>query len=131
MIFLYVKFDTRFVYIGGIQSSVMTSSNQLIPKEDFSQDWRKFLAKTGVKSLTISGQGFVSDKLPKELFARLYSALAKGTELECRIEEIVSDSAYLTASGQFFLTQLNKNDAINAPIQYNFSLQSSGEVKFS
>lgn len=131
MIFLYVKFDDRFVYIGGIQSSVFSASNTPIPSEDYSQDWATFLDKTGVKSLTISSNGFVTEKLPKELFVRFYNSVAKGTKLECRLEEIINDNSYITVTGQFILTELNKSDSVNEPLAYNFSLQSSGSISFS
>lgn len=129
MILLYIQFDKVFTYVGGMKSTSMSFSRNLIKSQDHSQDWDVILEQTGRKSFSVSGNGVLSDNLPKELFVRLINAFDQGVKLRCRIEELISNNNFLTLEGDFFISQFQKSDSIESPIEFNISLMSTGLVK--
>lgn len=131
MILLYIKFDKVYTYVGGIRSTAFSFDRSLIKSQDFSQDWDVILEGTGRKSFTLSGNGVLSDRLPKELFVRLINSIDNGLKLPCRIEELVSKDNFITLEGDFIVSKFSKQDSITDPINFSIELMSTGLVKAS
>lgn len=129
MLLVYINFSsTVFTLFGGLNGTSVEFNRTLIESENFSQDWREILPKTGKKMLDVSGSGVVDPDVPKELFVRLLQATQDGTPLKIRM---IRESDNLTIEGDFLISSYSLNDAVDTSLNFSITLNSTGQVTFS
>lgn len=114
--------DSDYSTAGGFQSNSMDFTVSLIDvTEKGSDENRTILNERGIKSTSISGEGFLENtQLAKDLETNLFNQ-------KLRWFRMVRDDG-ATFTGLFKITAYNLSGSYDDALNFSFTLESSGEV---
>lgn len=115
-----------FTVIGGLRTTSITINGA--PVDVTTKDsapWRKLLADTGIKSVSISGAGIFQD----DAIIALIRTACLGQELNNF--QVVNGSTGDIYEGAFQVTNFSENAPHDNAVDFSISLESSGAITFT
>lgn len=115
-----------YIDVGGLRTKEMKFANEAVDTTNDDDDGvRSLLEGGGIRGLDITGSGiFVNDAA----FAVVEAAARADTHLNFRITLPGVDVEY---TGAFMIAEFTITGEYNGAVQYNISLQSSGDITIS
>ena len=122
---LYIQFiPNLWTLCAGIKSISPTLAREYIETQDYNNDFRLLIPKSGIKQMELAGSGVIDVPSGTDTTKKMIELFDQGSEFLARVQ-----STNLTIEGKFLLAEfMITSETANANF-FNYKMSSSGEFQ--